>query len=68
MIPKRARGPNRNLMEVPISTLLNKGERINVGGVVGHIERRIVLNLHKQPLTTLIPANLILVIRRMGMM
>jgi len=31
-------------MEVPFSTLLNKGERINVGGVVGHIERKDCFN------------------------
>jgi hypothetical protein len=34
-------------MGVPCPTLLNRGERINVKGVVDRIERRIVLVLPK---------------------
>jgi hypothetical protein len=42
---ERAKGSNRNLMGVLRITLLNKGERINVGSVVGHIGKRIFLIL-----------------------
>jgi hypothetical protein len=48
--------------------VLKRGERINVGGVVGHIERRIVLIVLKRPPPTLIPANLVPIARHMAMM
>jgi hypothetical protein len=44
---KKTRGPNKNLVGVPHPTLLNMGEKINVGNVVGHIERRVVLIIFK---------------------
>jgi hypothetical protein len=46
-------------MGVPHPTLLNMGERISVGGVVGRIEKRIVLILLKRPPPTPIPTNLV---------
>ncbi len=33
---EKARDPNKNLVGVPHFTLLNRGERISVGGVVVH--------------------------------
>jgi hypothetical protein len=44
---KKAKGLNNNPAGVLCPTLLNKGERINVGGVVGNIEKRIVLIFFK---------------------
>jgi hypothetical protein len=38
--PQKAKGPNRNLMGVLHLTLLNMGEKINVGGVVGYIGKK----------------------------
>jgi hypothetical protein len=55
-------------MGVPHFTLLNMGERISVGGVVGHIEREIVLILLKQPPPTLILAKFAPITRHMAMM
>jgi hypothetical protein len=51
-----------------LPTLLNKGERISVGGVVGHIEKRIVLIFFKQAPPTPIPTNLAPIARHMAMM
>jgi hypothetical protein len=65
---KKARSPNRNLVGVPCPTLLNMGERISVGRVVGHIRRRIVLILFKQPPPTPILSNLVPIARHIAMM
>jgi hypothetical protein len=63
---KKARGPNKNLTRVHLIEQ-NKGERTNVGGVVGHIKRRFALILLKQPPPTQIPSNLTLILRHMAM-
>jgi hypothetical protein len=55
-------------MEVFHLTLLNRGERISVGGVVGYIRRRIVLIFLKQPPPTPIPTNFASIARCMAMM
>jgi hypothetical protein len=65
---KKVRDPNRNPMGVLHPTLLNMGERISVGGVVGHIRKKIVPILFKQPPPTLIPTNLVPIARCMAMM
>jgi hypothetical protein len=49
-------------------TQQNKGERTSVGGVVGHIRKRIALILLKQPLLTQILTNLAPTERHMAMM
>jgi hypothetical protein len=64
----KAKGPNMKSMGVSHFTLLNKGERISGGGVVGHIRRRIVLIFLKWPPPTPIPTNLAPNTRHMAMM
>jgi hypothetical protein len=49
-------------------TLLNRGGRINVRGVVGYTGRRIVLILLRQPPPTPIPTNLAPIAKHMAMM
>ncbi len=64
---KRAKSPNKNLVGVLHPTfLLNKREKINVGGVVGRIERTIISIFFRQLPPTPILANLAPIIRRMG--
>jgi hypothetical protein len=45
-----------------------RGERTSVGGVVGHIGKRIALVFLKQPPPTQILANLLTIVRLMAMM
>jgi hypothetical protein len=55
-------------VEVLCPTLLNRGEKISVGCVVGHIRRGIVQILLRRPPPTPIPTNFVLIARRMAMM
>jgi len=57
-----------NMVGVFCPTQQNKGKRTNVGGVVGHIRKRIALIFLKQPLLTQILTNLVPTERHMAMM
>jgi hypothetical protein len=65
---QRPRGSNKKQMVLIHHTPLNKGEKTSVGGVMEHIENKIVLIPFKPPLPTLTLTNHVPIVIHMGMM